>query len=224
MKFIFLILSIYFCLFGCSSSKQKKSSEVSLVFNKKIETNFQFQNIKFYPSIIDTSRVEKNIFTTPEGFHRMISKKEIQWNLNFQKKYFSFTDSIPNIILNSDSFYHLILSFYLINIENNDNDFQSSLSRKKFSISKKIIKNYGECMIATISTEWNNSNQNYCTIIVNNGKLQLSIWDFDNIMFDNNGNVVSLFRLKNNRTWICYKYDTFSNYFFPVGYKSIQLK
>lgn len=216
-----LLLSCKRKIIENNTSKINKDTKIESEKIKFNSDSFKVEYVLFLKKSIDTNLLSKFQYNRiPIGLKRLINLHEIRFELTFHKSYYSYDSVISNSLLKSQSFFkNIIISDLILNAKDTTNNAYYELIRKnRITFSKKKIKNYGICDIGIIDFFWDNSTQKQIMVLINNERKTLSIWNYDDFKFDNEGNISSLFRLKDWRTWYYYQYDFKLNCFVPIAH------
>lgn len=227
MKNLYTLPFLIVCFLTACNSKVSstsiKPSDKDSINNPTQKNTFKLGSVLFTKRTIDTNIKVNNIKSIiPSSFKKVENLNQIKFDVNFNKDYYVINNKITSSLLTNDSFFHEIFfsNYKILNLNTDTfNPFLDAIAERQFAFSNVEIINYGKCFIGIISTQWSNSIENNCMIVINNTKMELSIWSYDEFKFDKQGNIFSLFRLKDRRTWYYYNYDTASNCFIPVATK-----
>lgn len=158
----------------------------------------------------------------PKGFNAITDTLEVNFLIPFQKSLYTITSPIPLQKLKDDSLYLEIFAedYFKNDSEVDRNDpFIQFVKQNKFTFTEHDLDGYGKVFVGIVSTNWANAVQNNCAIIINNERKEISVWNYDDIQFTPNGNIMVSFRLKERKTWYYYSYDSLTNCFMPIATK-----
>ncbi len=188
--YLFLIFNILSCY-----KKDKIDNKLNKIENKAIKDSVK--------AIDSTKKVFLNNLIKKENVIYSLNKEKIENNQFLSEFiYFFNTNDLKKDMLVNQHFYERIL--FESNICKLPGFFEKN--NYTFSLTNKIMENYGKCFIAEfLFKDAPGYMQIKYYVIVNSDKNEISIWNFDNIIFIKKG-LKCDFNVRGNHSFYYFKY------------------